>query len=89
MTKSIRPWRVDEIWLLPPSVQDFVPAGHPALILHDFRGHPEARFKKVEAMRLPAPSASKLLPVPTADQAAEIARLRRERDRLRMERAIP
>jgi transposase len=28
------------------------------------------------------------LPVPTADQAAEIARLRRECDRLRMERDI-
>ncbi len=30
----------------------------------------------------------KPLPVPTADQAAEIARLRRECDRLRMERDI-
>jgi len=43
---------------------------------------------KIEAARLPAPSASKLPPVPTADQAAEIARLRRECDRLRMERDI-
>jgi len=43
---------------------------------------------KVEAARLPALSASKLPPVPTADQAAEIARLRRECDRLRMERDI-
>lgn len=30
MTKSFRPYRVDETWLLPPSVQEFVPAGHPA-----------------------------------------------------------
>ena len=35
MTKSIRPWRVDEIWLLPPSAQDFVPAGHPAHLMRD------------------------------------------------------
>ena len=33
-------------------------------------------------------SSLKPLPVPTADQAAEIARLRRECDRLRMERDI-
>jgi hypothetical protein len=25
MTKSFRPWKVDEVWLLPPSVQEFVP----------------------------------------------------------------
>lgn len=35
MTKSFRPWRVDEAWLLPPSVQDFVPAGHPAHLVRD------------------------------------------------------
>ena len=35
MTKSFRPWRVGEIWLLPPSVQDFVPAGHPAHLVRD------------------------------------------------------
>ena len=35
MTKSFRPWRVDETWLLPPSVQDFVPAGHPAHLVRD------------------------------------------------------
>jgi transposase len=28
MSKTFRPWDVDQIWLLPPSVQDFVPAGH-------------------------------------------------------------
>ena len=27
MTKSFRPWKVDEVWLLPPSVQEFVPEG--------------------------------------------------------------
>ena len=35
MMKSFRPWRVDETWLLAPSVQDFVPAGHPAHLLRD------------------------------------------------------
>ena len=35
MTKSFRPWRVDETWLLPASVQDFVPAGHPAHLVRD------------------------------------------------------
>ena len=35
MTKSFRPWRVDEAWLLPASVQDFVPAGHPAHLVRD------------------------------------------------------
>ena len=35
MTKSFRPWRVDEMWLLPASVQDFVPAGHPAHLVRD------------------------------------------------------
>ena len=34
------------------------------------------------------PLSLKPVPVPTADQAAEIARLRRECDRLRMERDI-
>jgi transposase len=35
MTKSFRPWKVDEAWLLPPSVQEFVPAGHPAHLVRD------------------------------------------------------
>jgi len=35
MTKSFRPWKVDEVWLLPPSVQDFVPEGHPAHLVRD------------------------------------------------------
>jgi transposase len=43
---------------------------------------------KAEAPRVVAASALTPVPVPTADQAAEIARLRRECDRLRMERAI-
>ena len=33
--QSFRPWRVDEVWLLPPSVQGFVPAGHPAHLVRD------------------------------------------------------
>ena len=43
---------------------------------------------KPEAARAPASPALKPLPVPTADQAAEIARLKRENERLRMERDI-
>jgi transposase len=35
MTKSFRPWQVDAAWLLPPSVQEFVPAGHPAHLVRD------------------------------------------------------
>jgi transposase len=42
---------------------------------------------KVEAART-ASSSVKPLPIATADQAAEIARLRRENERLRMERNI-
>ena len=35
MTKSFRAWKVDEAWLLPPSVQEFVPEGHPAHLVRD------------------------------------------------------
>ena len=61
---------------------------HPTLLCRWVRQY-GASGGRVEAARPPAPS-SKLLPVPvpTADQAAEIARLRRECDRLRMERDI-
>ena len=30
MSKTFRPWDVDQRWLFPPSVQDFVPAKHVA-----------------------------------------------------------
>jgi len=30
MSKTFRAWDVDQVWLLPASVHDFVPAGHPA-----------------------------------------------------------
>lgn len=30
MSKTFRAWHVDEVWLFPPSVQDFVPAKHMA-----------------------------------------------------------
>jgi len=33
--KSFRPWKVNEAWLLPPSVQEFVPEGHPAHLVRD------------------------------------------------------
>ncbi len=35
MSKSFRPWLVDHPQLLPPSVQDFVPAGHVAHFIRD------------------------------------------------------
>jgi hypothetical protein len=35
MSKTFRPWAVDDAWLLPPSVHDFVPAGHPAHLVRD------------------------------------------------------
>ena len=28
MSKTFRPWDIDQQWILPPSVNDFVPAGH-------------------------------------------------------------
>jgi transposase len=30
MSKTYRSWDVDQAWLLPPSIHDFVPADHPA-----------------------------------------------------------
>ena len=38
MSKVFRPWKTDEVWLLPPSVADFVPAGHPAHLIRDLVG---------------------------------------------------
>ena len=35
MSKVFRAWKIDEVWLLPPSVGDFVPAGHPAHLVRD------------------------------------------------------
>jgi transposase len=35
MMKSFRPWKVDEVWLLPPSVHEFVLEGHPAHLVRD------------------------------------------------------
>ncbi len=35
MSKSFRPWKVDEAWLLPASIHDFVPPGHPAHLVRD------------------------------------------------------
>ena len=35
MSKVFRPWKIDEVWLLPSSVADFVPAGHPAHLVRD------------------------------------------------------
>jgi transposase len=35
MSKSFRSWDVDQVWLLPPSIHDFVPAGHPAHLVRE------------------------------------------------------
>lgn len=35
MSKTFRPWNVDQAWLLPPALDDFVPAGHPAHLVRD------------------------------------------------------
>src|SRR5882757_3176624 len=35
MSKTFRPWNVDQHWLLPPSIEDFVPAGHLAHFVRD------------------------------------------------------
>jgi transposase len=60
---------------------------HPTLLCRWVRQY-GAAAAKAEAPRPAAPPSLKLVPVPMADQAAEIARLRRECDRLRMERDI-
>src|SRR5947209_20274453 len=35
MSKTFRPWLIDQPQLLPPSVQEFVPAGHVAHFIRD------------------------------------------------------
>ena len=35
MAKTYRPWAVDQVWLLPASIHDFVPPGHPAHFVRD------------------------------------------------------
>ena len=35
MSKTFRAWDVDQAWLLPPSIHDFVPAGHAAHLVRD------------------------------------------------------
>ncbi len=60
---------------------------HPTLLCRWVR-ESRAAGGKVAVIPPPASSRLKPLPIPTADQAAEIARLTRECDRLRMERDI-
>ncbi len=59
---------------------------HHTLISRWMRRYRQTR--QVETPRPPLASPLKPVPVPHADQAAEIARLRREVERLRMERDI-
>jgi transposase len=35
MSKTFRPWQVEQAWLLPPSVRDLVPAGDPAHFIRE------------------------------------------------------
>ena len=35
MSKTFRPWDIDQTWILPPSLGDFVPAGHVAHFVGD------------------------------------------------------
>ena len=35
MSKTFRAWDVDQVWLLPPSIHDFVPPGHPAHLVRE------------------------------------------------------
>ena len=60
---------------------------HPTLLCRWVRQH-NAGAGKADAPRSAAAPSLKPLPIPTADQTGEIARLRRECDRLRMERDI-
>jgi transposase len=39
MSKTFRAWDVDQVWLLPPSVHDFVPVGHPAHLVRELVRH--------------------------------------------------
>ena len=38
-SKPFRPWNLEQIQLLPPSVQDYVPPGHPAHLIRDLATH--------------------------------------------------
>src|SRR5215467_5438998 len=35
MSKTFQPWHIDDVWLLPASIHDFVPAGHVAHFIRD------------------------------------------------------
>jgi hypothetical protein len=35
MSKTFRPWDVDQSWLLPPSAHEFAPSDHPAHSVRD------------------------------------------------------
>src|SRR5918995_1487964 len=35
MNKTFRPWDIDQVWLLPPSVHDFVASDHPAHLIRE------------------------------------------------------
>ena len=61
---------------------------HHTLVSRWIRRYGQASSAAPATAARPAAPLLKPVPVPTADQAAEIARLRRENERLRMERDI-
>jgi hypothetical protein len=86
-TKSVRLWRVDETWLLPPSVEEFVPAGHPAHLIRDIVCE--------ESRSGPRRGSVGLRPTPRAVQRSregktesDLQHVRREATR-RMQKGIP
>lgn len=60
---------------------------HPTLLCRWVKQYAPGHGKS-EAARPPVTSALKPSPVPTVDQAAEIAHLKRENERLRMQRVV-
>ena len=69
MTKSFRPWRVNEAWLLPPSVQEFVPEGHAAHLVRDI----VAEELDLAAILVALHGATRLSAVPPGDDGGAAA----------------
>ena len=35
MAKTFRPWEIDQVWMLPPTVRELIPEGHVAHFVRD------------------------------------------------------
>ena len=86
MAKTFRAWEVDQAWLLPPSVDDFVPAGHAAHLMRDLvretldisaimDAYPEERGQPPYHPAAPRPDHSVMLGCPSDCSAAFHARI--------------